>query len=306
MKDPFTARATLLALTTALISGFSNFLSKIAVTAVKDPILYTTLKNSIVAVLLVGIVLGLKRWPEIRALTKKQVVQLVAIGIIGGSVPFALFFTGLTMTSALNGALIHKTLFLWVALLALPILKERFTKWQWLGVGALFAANVVVGGFAGFKYNAGELMILAATLLWAVENVIAKMALKELSSTTVAAARMILGSFVLLALVSVRTGFAPIVALSAVQWGWTLLLSVFLLGYVLTWYAALKRAPATVVAALLVPATLVTNVLSAIFITHTFSGADFLQAGLFAAGIALIIVFAHKTTEQASPDSVSA
>ena len=47
------------------------------------------------------------------------------IGVIGGSVPFILFFNGLAMASAPSAAFIHKTLFVWVVLLAVPFLGER-------------------------------------------------------------------------------------------------------------------------------------------------------------------------------------
>lgn len=288
--------ATALALITAVISGTNNFLTKIAVTAVKDPIVFTTLKNAIVAAFLIGIILMLGKWREIISLTRGQMLRLLAIGAIGGSVPFALFFAGLMKTSALNAGLIHKTLFVWVLLLAVPFLKERFSLLQWVGVGALFAANFVVGGFKGFNFNMGELMVLGATLLWAVENVIAKVALKDISSITVAGARMIVGSLILFAFVLGKGSTVPRSALSLEQWGWTALTSVLLLGYVLTWYTALKHAPATYVAALLVPATLVTNALTAIFITHTLNGVQLTQMALLILGAILVSLFAKKAT----------
>ncbi len=295
MKQSTLATATGLALGTALISGVSNFIAKISVTVVKDPIVFTTLKNAVVALFLVGLVLSFRKWHELRKLTTTQWLKLLAIGVIGGSIPFALFFTGLSHTSALNGALIHKTLFLWVLLLAMPILKERLTKWQWFGIGLVAVANIFVGGFKGFKFNAGELMILGATILWAVENVIAKVALKDISSLTVSAARMVFGSIILAAFVAWRGGAGAAAHLTAVQWSWTLLSSALLVGYVLTWYAALKRAPATYVAVLLVPATLVTNILSAIFITHAFPLVQFLNASLVTLGAGFIIRFARQT-----------
>lgn len=296
--------ATVLALITAVISGTNNFLTKIAVTAVKDPIVYTTLKNAIVAAFLVGIILMLGRWREIMSLTRGQMLRLCAIGAIGGSVPFALFFTGLSQTSALNAGLIHKTLFLWVVLLAVPFLKERFSWVQWIGVGALFATNFVVGGFKGFYFNTGELMVLGATLLWAVENVIAKVALKDISSITVAGARMMIGSLILFAIVLGKGSAVPLSTLSLEQWGWTMLTSILLLGYVLTWYTALKHAPVTYVAALLVPATLVTNALSAIFITHTLNGIQLAQMALLAVGVILMMLFTRKVTEDITSQQV--
>ena len=285
---------TILALMTAVISGTANFLNKIAVTAVKDPIVFTTLKNSLVAIFIIGAILILKKLPEIFSLTKAQIFKLFLIGVIGGSLPFALFFMGLAKTSALNASLIHKTLFVWVLLMAIPILKERLSKMQWLGVGTIFAANLIVGGFTGFNYNTGELMILAATILWAIENVIAKIALKDISVFTVAGARMVLGSLILLTFVFVRGGASAIFALNPEQWLWTLIPAILLLGYVTTWYTALKHAPATYVATLLVPATLVTNVLSAIFITHAFALPQIASAGFFTLGVILMIFFSKK------------
>ena len=293
--------AAILALLTMVVSGTNNFLTKIAVTAVRDPIVYTTLKNSLVAVFLVGLLLVLKAWPEIKAASKKQLLQLFAVGIVGGSVPFALYFTGLAQTTAVNASLIHVTLLFWVFLFAVPILRERMSGLQWLGVGAIFAANLFVGGFTGFRFNTGELLILAATVLWGLENVIAKQALRGLSSLTVAAARMVLGSLVLLFIALPRGGASAFAALNAAQWGWTLLTSALLVVYVLSWYAALKHAPATYVATLLVPATLVTNALSAVFITHSLSLMDMASSGLYAVGIVLVTFFAGKITHGALP-----
>ncbi len=295
MKNKTLVYATYLALITALISGFSNFLNKIAITAIKDPIVFTTFKNSIVTIFVVGIILILKKWREILSLNKKQMFKLFLIGIIGGSLPFALFFIGLTKTSALNASLIHKTLFIWVLLLAIPILKERLSKMQWLGVGAIFAANLIVGGFTGFNYNAGELMILAATILWAIENIIAKVVLKDVSSLTVVGARMAIGSLILFSFILIKGGGSVVFAMNSQQWLWILIPAILLFGYVTTWYTALKYAPATYVATLLVPATLVTNVLSAIFITRAFTLTQFASAILFAFGTILVISFAKKS-----------
>lgn len=300
MNQKISSRATFLAILTAAISGVSVFISKIGISVLKDPILYTTLKNGIVAVFLIGLILVLKRWPEIKALSKAQWAKLFAIGIIGGSLPFALFFFGLTKTTAINGALIHKTLFLWVFLFAYPFLKERMSRLQWLGVGSIFASNFLIGGFTGFKFNSGELMILAATILWAIENIIAKKVLSNLSSVTVAAARMTLGSLFLIPILFFRGGFSPILALNGAQWGFAFIAGALLFGYVLSWYSALKLAPATYVATLLVPATLVTNILSALFVTHAFGFADFMSALLNIIGIGLTIFFARGISRQSS------
>lgn len=286
--------ATMLALTAAFISGVSFFVNKFAVNAMKDPILFATLKNSLVAVFIIGIALAFRRLNEIRLLTKKQWLKLFMIGVIGGSLPFVLFFWGFAQTSAISGALIHKTLFLWVALLAIPFLKERMVWQQWVGIALMFLGNLFIGGFTGFNFNVGEMMILVATILWAIENIIAKKALSDISSIIVGAARMVIGSALLIGYIAIFGNFALIFSITPTQWGWTILTGIFLTGYVLTWYAALKRAPATFVATLLVPATLVTNVLSALFITHTLTGQDLMSAVMYGVGVFFVVFFAKQ------------
>jgi len=65
------------------------------------------------------------------------------IAIVGGSLPFLLFFTGLSLASAPSAAFIHKTLFIWVAFLAVPFLGER------LGWAQICALGVLLGTFMG-------------------------------------------------------------------------------------------------------------------------------------------------------------
>jgi len=259
-----------LAVGTALISGTSNFLAKIAVTVVKDPVVFTFLKNIIVAAFLVGVIMLARKWKEVLALNKKDWIKLAAIGIIGGSIPFILFFTGLSMIPAINAAFIHKTLFIWVAILAVPFLKERVGIWPAIAILALFGGNSILG-FPHFTFGIGELMVLGATLLWAVENIIAKKALEKISSLVVAGARMLLGSVIIFAVVAFQGKLGMLGGFSGLQWFWIIVPSVLLTGYILTWYTALKYAPATVVASVLVLATFVTSLLQAIFITHVLS-----------------------------------
>lgn len=286
--------APFLALTTALISGTSNYLAKIAVTVVKDPVAFTFLKNALVGVALLGILLITFRLKEVRRLSKSDAWKLLAIGIVGGSIPFILFFIGLTMTSAVTASFIHKTLFLWVALLAIPFLKERIGWIQGAALAMLFGGTFLLGGLKGFHVGKGELMIFAATLFWAAENIIAKKILANVSSLLVAGGRMILGSVILFGVVvwqgklHLLTGFSPM------QWWWTILPSILLLGYVLTWYTALKYLPASVTAALLVPASIITTLITAVFQDKALSGSDIASTALMAGAVLLLILVSRR------------
>ena len=113
----------LLAAATALISGISIFLNSYAVKALPDAGLFTTLKNGFAAAALFAVAVPVLRMRRQTLTINRQTVGwLTVIGIIGGSIPFLLFFTGLSIASAPSAAFIQKTLFVWVALLAVPFL----------------------------------------------------------------------------------------------------------------------------------------------------------------------------------------
>lgn len=255
----------LLALATAAISGFSVFVNAYGVKAFDDPTVYTTAKNIVAAAVLVGLV-GLGRPAGARVAlprSSRQRLALAAIGIVGGSLPFVLFFEGLSRASSPQAAFIHKTLVLWVALLALPLLKERLQWGHWVAIGLLVVGQVGLAGGLPRDFGTAGWMLLAATLLWSVEVVVATWLLTEVSSWTVGLARMGLGSAALVAWLAVRGQLGALGSLSQEQLGWALVTGALLAGYVATWFAALARAQAVDVTAVLVLAAPVTAALNA-------------------------------------------
>jgi drug/metabolite transporter (DMT)-like permease len=112
-------------------------------------------------------------------------------------------------------------------------------------------------------FGRGQLMVLGATLLWAAEAVITKVLLADLSSWTMGLTRMAIGSVVLIAWTVIRGDGGALVALTGKQWMWVLVTGVILAGYVATWFAALSRAPAVDVTAVLVIGAVITALLAA-------------------------------------------
>lgn len=241
-----------LAIATAAISGVSIFVNGLAVKQLPDPALYTTLKNGIAAILLLGLAAATVRPASIRAIPRRSWGRLVLIGAIGGSIPFVLFFAGLAQASAPSAAFIHKTLFVWVALLAVPLLGERLGLAQLAALAVLLVGQALILTPAGVTWGTGETLIAGATLLWAVETIVARRVLATVPSAVVAAARLGFGLVVLVAYLAVTGGLAAIATLQPAQWAWVLLTGLFLAAYVGTWFAALQRAPASLVTAILV------------------------------------------------------
>ena len=252
-RIPVTRRwGVALAVGAATISGLSFVVNAAAVRQLPDPAVYTTLKNGVAAIALV-VLAGLASGPRAtRDLDRRTWVRLALVGIVGGSVPFLLFFAGLAQATAPSAAFIQKTLFVWVALLAVPFLGERLGWAQLAALGVLLAGQALVAPPIGLAWGGGETLIAAATLLWAVEVVLAKRLLARVGSPIVAAGRLGLGLIVLVAYV-VMTGRAGIVAdLGPAQWVMVIVTGVVLAAYVATWFAALRRAPASLVTAVLV------------------------------------------------------
>jgi drug/metabolite transporter (DMT)-like permease len=107
-------------------------------------------------------------------------------------------------------------------------------------------------------WGSGENLILLATLLWAGETILAKRLLPSLPAVLPASARMVGGAIVMWLYLLMTNRASGVMTLSATQWGWVVATSMLLLGYVTTWYAALKRAPATIVTSILTIGAVIT------------------------------------------------
>lgn len=272
----------------ATISGFAIFYNKLVIVKGVDPLLFNILKNGGVALILSVLLLSRAKLPTIKTLSRNQWMKLLAIAIVGGSIPFILYFEALRSVPAINANIIQKTMFVWVAMMAIPLLGERLTKIQIAGYALIVWSNVFIGGFTGFSWSRPEIMIIAATLLWSIENVIAKVALKNTESTIVAWGRMFFGSLILIAIAAFQGKLQLLLQITPIQ-----LLAIggsvlFLTGYVTSWYKALSLAPATVVTSILILATPITNVLSTIFITHTLPSAQLVNLVGTVGGLILI------------------
>jgi drug/metabolite transporter (DMT)-like permease len=190
-------------------------------------------------------------------------VGLLALPIVGGSVAFFLFFSGLAAAGGPGAAFIHKTLFVWVAILAVPLLGESVGWPQVVALGALLVGSMLLTPPDGLVLGGGEVLLFGATLLWAVEVVIARRLLPGVSVRLAATARMALGAAIMVGLLAIGGRLDGLLALTAWQWLLIVVTGALLFGYVATWFGALQRAPATVVTSVLVIGAVVTGLLGA-------------------------------------------
>jgi drug/metabolite transporter (DMT)-like permease len=275
---------------TALISGLSVFVNSYGVHSIAPPSVYTTAKNLVATFLLATVALmawGIRRrsrdsvaarfvattrdpgsprqapgsW---RTLGPARWAGLVYVGIIGGGIAFVLFFEGLADTTATSAAFWRDTLVVWVAMLALVFLRERVKWWNVAAVAVLVIGQVAIAGGVGhLAADRGELLVLAATLLWAVEVVVAKLLLRDVSPAALALVRMGIGALTLIMYLAATGTLHVLTAFGATQVGWALLTGLLLAAYVGTWMTALARARAVDVTSVLVGSALITALLQA-------------------------------------------
>jgi drug/metabolite transporter (DMT)-like permease len=256
------------ALAAAGVSGVAVFVNGLAVRHFDDATVYTTMKNLLAgAVLAVVLLATTAREPErvvqVRAVARRAWPTLAVIALVGGAVPFVLFFEGLARATSTNAAFIHKTLVVWVAIGATIVLRERVTAVHVAAIGLLVVGHLVLtGGLGAATFGSAELLVLAATLLWAIEVFVVKRLLDDVPAQLAATARMAGGSVLLVAWLAVTGRLGELAVFGTHQWLWVILTGSTLAAFVATWYTALSLAPAIDVTAVLVLGAVITGLLN--------------------------------------------
>lgn len=256
-------KGILMIVLTAIISGFSIYINKFGV-SMGNPFIFTFLKNIIVFLFIFGIIIFVKDFDKFKFLKKKDWIKLVLIGLVGGSIPFLLFFKGLSITTSAKAAFIHKTMFLYVAFLAYSFLKERF-NWKFL----VASLSLIIGNFLFLKltfqpFNQGDFLIFIATIFWASENILSKHTLKNVSSNIVGFGRMFFGSIFIMIFLVATGNISDLLILNKIQLLWAVVPSIFLALFVLFWYSGLKDVSVTLATSILIIASPITTLLNLI------------------------------------------
>lgn len=228
------------------------------------------------------------------------------LGLLGIGGFNVLFFYGMQLTSAVNGALIMALNPLLTALLAYLMTGTRPTPRQLLAfpVAAAGVAVVVLGGGARLRIGNGDILMLAANLCWATYNVlVAKLLPRDVASLVYTAAVMLAGALAL-TLVAALAGTAvavpgpdALVSLMLMSLGGSVLAYLF-------WNAGIARLGATKTAVFLnlVP---VSAMLIAAFEGQPPSAVQLLGGGIVIAAVSLASLRPGKPAAAASSPAVA-
>jgi drug/metabolite transporter (DMT)-like permease len=272
-----------------LISGVAIYVNSLGVKLFADSTLYTGLKNAVVgAVLLVPLAFSGQQRSRFTRLTAPQWLLLGLVALIGGSVPYALYFRGLQLSTPVTASLIDHTQFLFVAVFAAIFLGERFGAGVWAALVTLLVGLSIGISVSAVRLDGGALFIAAATILFAADFALMKYLLTWIAPLTVMTFKMSLGSLLLLAFVAATGHLGSIAALSALQWEFLLVTALILLAFTATSVLGLRFASATAVTAIPAGAPIVTTAL--VFFTRGTAVAPLRALGLCIALLAVLAV----------------
>jgi drug/metabolite transporter (DMT)-like permease len=272
----------------AIISGVAIYVNSIGVKQFADSTLYTSLKNAVVGVvLLVPLVFLARNRQELRKLTLKQGGLLLVVSLIGGSVAYALQFRGLQLSTPVTAALVDHTQFLYVALFAFLLLRERFGPAIWFALLVLFAGLSFGIQVNAVRWDVGLYFLFSATILFALDFVLIKYLLRSVSMLMVMVFKMSVGAGLLLGYEAATGHLGAVANLNTTQWGYVLVTGLILLAFTLTSIAGLRHASATAVIAIGAGSPIVTTLL-VVLNAHT----PLTSGKLFGLSLILIAVLA--------------
>jgi drug/metabolite transporter (DMT)-like permease len=264
---------TLLAILAAVVSGFSIIANKVFIVDL-DPTVFTSIRA-----LFIGIVCFIISSIECKFKYKKfKTVSwkyLVAIGLIGGAIAFLLFFTGLKLTTGGRAAFLQKTLPIYVVILAFLFLKEKITKKHVFALIIMFIGLIVLTfsqiepSIFWSNPSLGDTLVIFATILWAIENIISKYTMiKKESVFVVTFSRMFFGAIFLFAVVILLDKVNLLFQLTAKQLFSIYVSTIILFYYVFLWYWSIKFINVSKAAILLLLAPVVSLVLGVIILNE--------------------------------------
>jgi drug/metabolite transporter (DMT)-like permease len=231
---------------------------------------------------------GLKR--KLGALATRDWKIIAALGFTGGGIHLGLQWLGLHFTTATSGILYLSTTPVFILLLALP-LGERIGLRQWIGVAVSFCGVFLIatrGEPTRLSFNVGDLMALAAMMMWAGYTVLLRLRRDPLDTVELLALVCLFGLLFMAPWLAWELAFNPRMQLDASGYGAVLYSAIgaFLLAYT-GWSYVVKRMGAVRagVTMHLMPAFGV--ILSALFLAEYPRWFHFGGIALILAGVAL-------------------
>ena len=296
-------RGYTLAVLNMLISGVAIYVNSLGVKMFADSTLYTALKNAVVGIVLLAVVAFSRQSRQrMDRLTPLQVMLLLLVALIGGSISYALYFRGLQLSTPVTASLIDHTQFLLVAVFAAVFIGERFGPAIWAALVVLLAGLTLGITVSAVRFDAGVLFISGATVLFAADFVLMKYLLRSVAPLTVMLFKMSLGSLLLFGFVAATGRLGLVAGLSFVQWAFVAVTGLMLLAFTATSVLGLRLASATAVTAIPAGSPIITTALVFVSQRSSIPPVRWLGLSLVLLAVLAIFIFGRRQERDAAGD----
>jgi drug/metabolite transporter (DMT)-like permease len=158
----------LLMLSVVLIWGINFSVLKV-VLGTMTPLAFNGVRFSLATVAMVLILLWRR---ESFRMARRDIVPIILLGVVGHTLYQLFFITGIARTTAANAALLMATAPIFVVIYGAVLGVERANRWMWAGILLSFLGLILlIGGGGGVSLDTqtilGDLLVLAAAMLWA-------------------------------------------------------------------------------------------------------------------------------------------
>jgi drug/metabolite transporter (DMT)-like permease len=176
------------------------------VSTVAKPIVSTL--NPLMLASLVYLISGLAITPVVKSklsLSKKDYSLLFVTSISGAAIAPAMFFSGLKLTTAADGSLLSNGEIIFSIILALTLFGEKLNRIGYVAMALILTGVIIVSTNLEFdrsllKVNAGNLLIIGATLFWGLDNNISRILSHRINITRIIQLKSFIGGFIILVL----------------------------------------------------------------------------------------------------------
>jgi drug/metabolite transporter (DMT)-like permease len=247
-----------------------------------------------IASLLLGVLVALRG--GIRIPDRRDWLAFFALGATGQCLYHLLLNAGERSVDGGTAALLIAIAPMLAALTAVFTLGERLTVTGWIGTVTAFvgAAMIAIAAGASFSGGTGILLVLAATVLWAIYLVLQKTRAGRYDSLELTAWPMWIGTVLLLPFAVGLPGAITTAPLYAT-------LSIAFLGAFcsvaafMTWAYAIRRLPVTVATSALYAVPVAAFVLGVVFLGEVPPASALLGGAIAIAGVALVQLFGRPS-----------
>jgi len=175
-------------------AGFQPVFTKLAVETI-NPIFAASIASLIGCIIPLVILIRNRNLKLI--IDRKNIKNILLIGLFGTTITYLLFFFGAQLTSGINTAILMQSEPIYAIFLGYLILKEKISPKQILSTFLIILGIIAVIYNGSFSFNLGDFLILITPLFYQISHVIAKRTMKKIGTYAVQAGRYLFAGLTL-------------------------------------------------------------------------------------------------------------